>query len=409
MFSLTSYAFYVMMKIESRPILPLIAQWAAPISLGLSAAAIGEEIRLQSSLYRDLIGMPGNFAFAGVLLLGASFVLGKTKEVNSSQNAFFSSHGFYAASLFYTFTSPITNLYGESIIWFGGILMSLLLYRVTKESMVAFLSGAVSLVWYLISIDSINEELFDFSATIESLLIPGGGWLLLGTAALLFQKQRGLAVAYSWIAHVYLAPVMAIELILYGEEAILSYVIATGVYAASIFFVKKEWKVKSLLYAAFTMLFLAIKTGISYFTETDSGHYAFLMTSILLIVFWILSSTNYKQRTLYYLIPISLLGVASFLAAYPYSWLLFGITIGYAAAILVLLHRVKWDLVAIIPLLMIFYGTIQIMFLAQLHMYWDMAILSGSGILLIFSGRRIYTDLWEKEEVLDCKAWMLIH
>ncbi|GAE44712.1 SCO7613 C-terminal domain-containing membrane protein [Mesobacillus boroniphilus] len=396
MFSLTSYAFYVMMKIESRPILPLIAQWAAPISLGLSAAAIGEEIRLQSSLYRDLIGMPGNFAFAGVLLLGASFVLGKTKEVNSSQNAFFSSHGFYAASLFYTFTSPITNLYGESIIWFGGILMSLLLYRVTKESMVAFLSGAVSLVWYLISIDSINEELFDFSATIESLLIPGGGWLLLGTAALLFQKQRGLAVAYSWIAHVYLAPVMAIELILYGEEAILSYVIATGVYAASIFFVKKEWKVKSLLYAAFTMLFLAIKTGISYFTETDSGHYAFLMTSILLIVFWILSSTNYKQRTLYYLIPISLLGVASFLAAYPYSWLLFGITIGYAAAILVLLHRVKWDLVAIIPLLMIFYGTIQIMFLAQLHMYWDMAILSGSGILLIFSGRRIYTDLWEK-------------
>jgi hypothetical protein len=404
MFSLTSYALYIMMKIESRTILPLIAQWAAPISLGLSAAAIGEEIRLHSSFYNDFIGMPGNFALAGVLLLGTSFVLGKTKETVLSQNAFFSSHGFYAASLFYTFASPMTNIYGESIIWFGGILMSLLLYRVTKESLVAFFSGVVSLAWYLITMDWINQKIFDFSTTIESLIIPGGGWLLLGAAALLFQKQRGLAIAYSWIAHIYLAPIMAVEFIIYGEEAILSYLIGTGVYAASIFFVKKEWKVKSFLYAAFTTLFLTIKTGISHFTETDTGHYAFLVTSILLTLFWVLSTASFKQRTLYYLVPISLLGVASFLAAYPYSWLLFGITIGYAAAILVLLHRVKWDLAAMIPLLMIFYGTIQIMFLAQLHVYWDMAILSGSGILLIFSGRRIYSNLWEKVGVFGLQS-----
>ena len=404
MFSLVSYAFYVLTKIDNRPFLPLVAQWAVPVSLGLSAASIGEEVRIHSSFYNELLGMPGNLALAGVLLLIVSICLRKTKETMLARNAFFSGNGFYAVSLFYTFVFPISNIYGESLVWFGGILMSLLLYKVTKDSLIAFLSGLVSLVWYLISIDSINEEILDFSATIESLLIPGGGWLLLGAAALLFQKQRGLAVAYSWIAHVYLAPIMAIEFILYGEEAILTYVIATGVYAASIFFVKKEWKVKSLLYAAFTTLFLAIKTGISYFTESDSGHYAFLMTSILLTVFWILSSANFKKRTLYYLIPISLLGVASFLAAYPYSWLLFGITIGYAAAILVLLHRVKWDLASLIPLLMIFYGTIQIIFLAQLHVFWDMAILSGSGILLIFSGRRIYKNLWDKGGVFGLQS-----
>ncbi|MCM3575029.1 hypothetical protein M3172_17675 [Mesobacillus subterraneus] len=404
MFSLTGYALYVMMKIDNRPFLSLTAQWAVPIALGLSAASIGEEIRIHSSIYNDLLGIPGNLALAGILLVVVSICLRKTKETTLSRNAFFIGNGFYAASLFYTFVFPISNIYGESLIWFGGILMSLLLYRVTRESMVAFVSGAVSLVWYLISIGSINEEILDFSAAIESLLIPGGGWLLLGVAALLFQKQRGLAVAYSWIAHVYLAPIMAIEFILYGEEAILSYVIATGVYAASIVYVKREWKVKAVLYAAFTTLFLAIKTGISYFTETDSGHYAFLMTSILLTAFWVLSSANYRQRTLFYLVPISLLGVASFLSAYPYSWLLFGITIGYAAAILVLLHRVKWDLAAMIPLVMIFYGTIQIILLAQLHVYWDMAILSGSGILLIFSGRRIYKNLWEKGGVFGLQS-----
>ncbi|MBT2639601.1 hypothetical protein [Bacillus sp. ISL-39] len=404
MLSLTGYALYVMMKIDNRPFLPLIAQWAVPIALGMSAASIGEEIRIHSGLYNDLLGIPGNLALAGILLLVVSIGLRKTKETMLARNAFFSGNGFYAASLFYTFVFPISNIYGESLIWFGGILMSLLLYRVTRESMAAFLSGVVSLVWYLISIDSINEEILNFSSTIESLLFPGGGWLLLGAAALLFQKQRGLAVAYSWIAHIYLTPIMVIEFILYGEEAILSYVIATGVYAAGIFFVKREWKVKTLLYAAFTTLFLAIKTGISFFTETDSGHYAFLMTSIVLTVFWVLSSTNNKQRTVFYLIPISLLGVASFLTAYPYSWLLYGLTIGYAAATLVLLHRVKWDIAALIPLLMIFYGTIQIMFLAQLHVYWDMAILSGSGILLIFSGRRIYKNLWEKGAVFGLQS-----
>lgn len=404
MFSLTGYVLYVMMKIDNRPFLPLIAQWAVPITMGLSAASVGEEIRLHSSFYNDLLGIPGNLALAGILLLVVSDGLRKTKEITLSRNAFFIGNVFYAASLFYTFVFPISNIYGESLIWFGGILMSLSLYKATRESMAALISGVVSLVWYLISIASINEEILDFSATVESLLIPGGGWLLLGAAALLFQKQRGLAVAYSWIAHVYLAPIMAIEFILYGEQAILSYVIATGVNAASIVYVKREWKVKTLLYAAFTTLFLAIKTGISSFTETDSGHYAFLMTSILLTVFWLLSSANYKQRTLFYLVPISLLGVASFLSAYPYSRLVYGITIGYAAAILVLLHRVKWDLAAMIPLLMIFYGTIQIMFLAQLHVYWDLAILSGSGILLIFSGRRIYKNLWEKGGVFGLQS-----
>lgn len=411
MFSLTSYSFSIMMKIDTRTILPLIAQWASPISLGLAAASIGEEIRLHSSFYNDFIGMPGNFAFAGVLLLGASFILGKTKEISLSQKAFFSAHGFYAASLFYTFTSPISNIYGESIIWFGGILMSLLLYKVIKETLAAFLSGVVSLAWYLITMDSVNHTIFDFSSTIETLIIPGGGWLLLGAAALLFKKRRELAVAYSWIAHVYLAPVMAVEFIIYGEDAIISYLIATGVYAASIFFVKKEWKVKSLLYGAFTTLFLAVKTGINYFSEIDSDQYAFLMTSIFLAVFWILSSANFKKRTVYYLVPFSLLGIASFLAAYPYSWQLFGITIGYAAAILVLLHRVKWDLAAIAPLLMIFYGTVQFIIQAQLDVYWGIAIFAGFGILFIFSGRWIYKNLWEKGGVyglLSLDAYSLV-
>ncbi|MEW8971907.1 MAG: hypothetical protein AB2411_14860, partial [Mesobacillus sp.] len=404
MYFLMSYAFYEMLNIETRTILPLLSQWAAPISLGLSIAAFGEEIRLNSSFYHDAIGMPGNFAIAGALLLTISFGLGKIKENKLSKNAFFCANGFYAASLFYTFPFPISNIYGESAIWFGGIMMSLLLYKVTNERIAAFISAIISLVWYLITLNSIDDKLYDFNTLSEVLIIPGGGWLLLGIAALIFQRRKELAVAYSWIAHVYLAPILAIAFIIYGAEAIMSYLIAAGVYASSIPFVKKEWKVKSFLYAAFTSLFLAIHTAVDYFTETDSGHYGFLLTSILLAAFWKLSSPEYKHRTLYYLLPISLLGAASFLAAYPYSWLLFGITIGYASAILVLLHKVNWELAAIAPLMLIFYGTIQIIFQARLEVNWDIAILAGFGILLIFSGSRIFQNLWEKGGAIGLKS-----
>lgn len=404
MYFLASFAFFVLMKIDRRPFLPLLAQWAAPISLGLSAAAIGEGIRMKSGFYHDAIGMPGNFAIAGVLLLAASFVLGKNKEIKLSRNAFFSANGFYAAGLFYTFTFPITNIYGESIIWLGSIFMSLLLYKVTKEPMVAFISGIVSIAWFLITFNSIDEKIYDFSTAMEALLIPAGGWLLVGAAALIFRRRKELAAAYSWIAHIYIAPIMAVAFIIYGEEAILSYLITAGIYAASIFFVIQEWKVKSYLYAAFTSLFLAIHTGISYISETDSGHYAFLLTSILLAAFWKLSSPQYKQRTLYYLVPISLLGTASFLAVYPYSWLLFGITIGYAAAILVLLHIVKWELAAMAPLMMIFYGAIQIIFQARLEAYWDIAILAGFGIVFISLGRMIFPNLWEQGGGIGLKS-----
>lgn len=289
--------------------------------------------------------------------------------------------------------------------------MSILLYKSTRELVISFLSGAISLACYLITFDSINEELFNFSTTAESVLIPGAGWLLLGAVALLLQKERGFATGFAWVGHVYLIPILSVAFIIYGDQAMWSYLLATGVYAASISFVKKEWKVKSFLYGSFTTLFLAIKTGIIYITGVDSGHYAFLTASILIACFWLLSSSTYKQRTIYYLVPFSLLGMASFQVTYPFTWMLFGITVGYAAAVLYLLHRSKWDIAAIVPLIMVFYGTVQVMHQEGLYIYWSIAILAVFGLVLIFSGKWIYQNLWEKGDafgLVNLDAYTLV-
>lgn len=162
-----------------------------------------------------------------------------------------------------------------------------------------------------------------------------------------------------------------------------SYLVATGVYIANLLFVDQEWKVKSILYGAFTTLFLSIKTGIVYFTGVDYGYYAFIATSILIGVFWLTAKGSFKQRTVYYLVPFSLLGVASFLLAYPYSWTLFGLNLLYAAGTVILLHRVKWDLLNLLPLLMIFYATIQMIFQSRIDVMFDIAFLAGFGVSLL--------------------------
>ncbi|WP_079509117.1 hypothetical protein [Mesobacillus jeotgali] len=393
MFLLTSFVFYEMGKIDIRPLIPLVAQWAVPITLGFSVTAFGEEVRIQTSVYENLFGIAGNFALAGIVLLIASTAF-KVKDIGLSKNVLFSAHGFYAAGLFFTFIVPIKNNYGESFIWFGGIVMSLLLFFVIRERVMAFLPGFVVLIWYLITSNSINEEI-NFSDTAESFIMPGGGWLLLGMAALLMKKEKHLADGFAWVGNIYLVPILSSGFLFYRDDAVWSYLVAAAVYAASVPFAKKEWTIKYFLYGAFTAFFMTVKMGISHLSAGESSHYAFFAVSIFIAGFWFFSSVDFKNRTLFYLVPFSLLGIASFLVAYPYTWLLYVMTISYAALVIVLLCRIKWDPIAIIPLLMVYYGTIQILFMTNLDVFVEIDILAFFGVSLLLFGRWLYKNFWE--------------
>ncbi|WP_423406896.1 hypothetical protein AABM38_13455 [Heyndrickxia sp. MSNUG] len=403
-FFLTGILFYLMLKIESRSFLPLFAQWAAPISVGLSVAAFCEEIRSHSSIYDEFTGIPGNFAIAGLLLLAISFILKNFKEIKLAESTFYSSHCFYAAALFFTFTAPISSVIGESLVWLGGILMSIILFKTTKDVIISYLTGIIGLVWYIITLNSINEEFYDLSATSETFLFLGGGWLLLGAAAMLLQKEKVLATGLAWVAHVYLAPALILSYVIYEQDGVWSYLVATGVYISSLLFVKQEWKVKAILYGAFTTLFLSIKTGLIYFSDEDFGYYAFLATSILIGIFWFTAKESFKLRTVYYLVPFSLLGIASFMVTYPYSWLLFGMTVLYAVGTLFLLHRIKWDLLKLLPLLMIFYASIQLIYQSRIDVLFEIVLLAAFGVSLLIAGGIFYSNLWENGSVFGLKS-----
>jgi hypothetical protein len=161
---------------------------------------------------------------------------------------------------------------------------------------------------------------------------------------------------------------------------------------------------QAILYGAFTTLFLSIKTGMIYFSGEDFGYYAFLATSILIGVFWFTAKESFKLRTVYYLVPFSILGIASFMVTYPYSWLLFGMTVLYAVGTLFLLHRIKWDLLKLLPLLMIFYASIQMIYQSRIAILFEIVLLAAFGVSLLIAGGVFYSSLWENGGVFGLKS-----
>jgi hypothetical protein len=390
---LAALMLFLIIKIEKRPGLVLGAKWAFPITAGFTVTSLAEEIRVQYFVYNELLGLPGNFAASGLLLLGLSYALKVRNEKSLAVSTFYGANGFYAASLLLTFITP--NISGNSLIWFVGVMMSILLFTTNRNRVLSFIPGIIGLLWYMISLDFIHEEVSRFSRDAETILFPAGSWLLLTAAWLIRKRENTLAKGSAWVAHVYLVPTLILSYMIYGELSFWSFLATIVVYLINLSFTNQEWKVKAFLYAAFTALFLALKTGINYFTGEDLGYYAFLGTSVLLLSFWFKASETFKKRTILFLVPFSLLGIASFIFAYPYTIHLFVITILYSACIITLLHWIKWDRIALIPLLMLFYSVITFIYQSSLDAFIAIGMLAVFGFALLLIGRRLYPALWE--------------
>lgn len=99
-----------------------------------------------------------------------------------------------------------------------------------------------------------------------------------------------------------------------------SFIAGLVIYAGSAIAAGKEWKKKVFLYGAFTSLFFTISIWIDNHYDGNYGHVAYLMTSILIGLFWTIANSEYKKRSVYFLIPFSLIGITAFLTVYLYEW-----------------------------------------------------------------------------------------
>ncbi len=253
------------------------------------------------------------------------------------------------------------------------------------------------LVWYFTLVRALHVT-WEVTGFIESIQLTLGGVLLLIITLLIRRNDIILSNGLAWVAHCYFPLALLATYILYNERSLWSFLVAVGIYAVSTYMAHTEWKIKPLLYGTFTTLFMTVTVTLENFHYNDKVHYAFLITSLLMVIFWLTTNLFYKRRTSYYLVPFSILGIGSFLMVDPYGWFTFVLTISYAVGLLIFLHRVKWDLFNSLLLLLILMGTIQLLGMTDIEEVYKILLVACIGTGLLISGRLLNTSIYKVQD-----------
>src|SRR5690625_3547867 len=331
-----------------------VASWAHGITLGLAVVFYYDELIRNKN---ELIGASGaeHFATAGIIVLLISFLWKILKRDSLSTHSFFVANGFYVYGIWLSFTLYYDALM-RSMIVFGGIAMAYLLYRRTKWPAMPYVVSGVTLLFYLTFLNVI-DILYDIQADLyHSLQYIMGAVLLLGIALLIRNWDKVLAKGFWWGGHVYLPFSLLYGYIMYQEVTIWAFVIDTVIYGLVLRNVSKPLWTKIFLYACFTSFWIVVQFALILLEYQAYVHYSFLVTSIVISILWMMSQREKARIIAYYLVPFSLFGMVVFQLMSPYPFDLFLATLVYALGILFIMHKEKWDLYNVFPLLIIFYA-----------------------------------------------------
>lgn len=380
MFGLLALCFILGRKVEERSFYLEMITWVIPICYGLSTAVMFEEGKEWFDWSKEEVGLALNFIAGSVLLL----LIEKTKRP-----AFFISQAFYLIGILYSFSLPV-NDFIRVFILSGGMAISYLLYQQTKQKAVTYYVTLCSLISYITLVYAIHES-SRFPLWLEEEQWVIGGAILIIVSYVLRRHEVELSTSFLYTAHVYLPAALLLTFFAFNNDGIWSFVIATLLYGLSVKLVSKEWILKILLYGCYISLFVAISL---YLIELGWGEYSFFVTSIVLAIWWGVSTKVWKERSTLFLIPFSMFGMLSMLTSYPFGGSMYLCLLLYGVGVLFLLHQQKWDFLVILPLMVMLAGSIQFSYVSTLlDTEGTMVLFAGLGLLSLFAGKKIYKGL----------------
>lgn len=369
-------------RVEFRP----FAKWLAPISLGLAIWAFCEEWKIASRFYSEQLGPAFHFLFASLVVTGVLFIV-KDKELK--RNHFYTSLVYYTFALLTTAVIPFQVQWFQTLFFAGGVAMYTWLYVYTKNKLVPYLIACMTLMTYYSLLESIGEIWILFAII--------GAVILFIVSFMMKNRDLNIYRAFGLIGHIYMPLGLLLTLFVHGKEAIWSFLIALIIYGVSTILAEREWKRKFFLYGAFTMIFATLVAAIAHL-ETIEKEFAFSLTSIVIAGLWYFVNEPYKKRILYYFIPFSLVGTMVFLNIYPYTTLIFIVSIFYSVGILVVLHLSKWRMLSIIPILFIYTAVRQYLAYHSFGEINEIITLAVFGMVFLLAGKWFYPAFYEKKE-----------
>ncbi|GAB3048299.1 hypothetical protein [Virgibacillus ainsalahensis] len=392
MFLLLAVTAILMDKFEKRESFKdlSLASWMHAIAAGLAMSIYARA--MFRSIYPDRLDAEG-FVFAGITVLLISFLWRKRKQKIFSNHTFYAANGFYLLGMLMTFTFEFPDPM-RALVVLGGVGMAYLLYRKTKWKAMPYIVSGISLLFYFTVLYAVHMEFTIQSELFMSLQFIFGSVLLLGIGSLVGKKDSKLMKSFWWAGHIYL-PISFLPT-LFTDMAFLAFLVATAIYALSIQKARREWMIKTLLYASFTSFWAVIVLGMGELALGKHSHYAFLLTSMVLVIGWYGSKNAWTRRIAYYVVPFSLIGIITFTSVIPYDLVLFIVTVLYAMMLLHIMHREKWDSFNVVPLLLVFYALGLYGFDGVEWEYIMLLAVAGFAAVLTLVGMIIYPFIYQK-------------
>ncbi|MGG1680303.1 hypothetical protein ACIFOT_32110 [Neobacillus sp. NRS-1170] len=385
---------FLLIKKEKRRHYKDAAFWILPASLGLAAPAFGEEINSISSIYFAEYGYAVNFAAGAFLVLLSSFAWRRVAEKELERFSLYISQGIYTIGIACAIFCPINVLWVQSFVLLIGIGMYYYLYKKVGTKWVPFLICSATFLTYFSIVNAVSQKIH-FNQSANSLIATTSVVLLLIIAFISRKLDKDLSNAYAWSGHVIYPFALAFTWFAYNFESIYSFITALFVYGLSTRYAVKEWKIKAFLYGSFTALFVTVSLALGKTLVRYFGNYEFPITSCLILIFSLAVNKEMQRRTAYYFVPFSIMGIGFMIMNYPFTWVSYVITCLYAFAAVFYLHKIKWNLIEIIPLFLAFLATAEISYVSDMDGLEKMLLSGGMGIAMSILGQFNYKMLLE--------------
>ncbi|NHM31071.1 hypothetical protein [Neobacillus terrae] len=394
MFLLFSFISFILFRLEKRKFYSAATEWILPVSLGLSVAAFGEKLNTFSLDWDREFSQPANLTIAAIILMMSSRLWKKSAFPKFFYPSNIVSYIFITIGMLFVPVDSINEVWVQPLIFAIGIAMYYILHKQAGVRWLCFLLSGLTLILYYSLFQS-----FDMFTPLtplgESMVVPFGPITLLIISLISRKTDRKLSESFAWAGQIIYPLSLALICFGYPTDREYSLFIAFLVYGASVYISKQEWSVKSFLYASFTMVFLTIEAIFDSMNIPENRIYDFPATALLIFTFWLFSSKDFKKRTIYYLVPFSLIGIGACVISYPFDYYLYIEILVFGTAILIFLHRIKWDLLNIVVLFLVFIGTIEFTIETAWGPFEKMLLAGGLGAGLALIGRSTYKSLYE--------------
>ncbi|MCA1037962.1 hypothetical protein LCM00_00450 [Bacillus infantis] len=395
MLMLLSLLLWMSRTAEKRQEFKEVLSWAVPLSFALAFFSWGEWLRTSWPFYRETLG----FAMNGILAaasLAAGRMLNRKIEPAMRRYMFFISQALYSAAVLSAIFLPL-NEWTRAAVLICGIGIYYRLHKAVKNRQSSYLMPAIVFAAYFAILTAISRAVF-LPEIVRWTEIVMPGIILAGISGFLKNKEQMLCRSFAWSAHTYLPFALALTWLIHTEHAFISLAAAGAVYWISSRQSHREWQKKAFLYSACFSLFLFFYSLDLLIFEGSSRQYVFMLSSFVIYGLSRLMTGDEQKRLPYYLVPFSLIGLASSMLVYPFGLTDFSFTVMYGAAVLYYLHSRNWEFLNGVPLVLIWLASLMYMTASGMEPVLWLLVMGGMGAALIVFGHFLYKQLYETAE-----------